>query len=91
MECLMMVRVVSITRKGQATIPKDLRDKFGLKDKALVLEAEEGVLFKPLPTPEADFGSLKRLFEEKTSKELLEEARTPDLAKERRLQRRVKG
>lgn len=85
-----MVRVVSITRKGQATIPKDLRDKFGLKDKALVLETGEGVLFKPLPTPETEFGSLKRLFKGKTSRELLEEVRALDIAREKRLERRTK-
>lgn len=83
-----MVRVVSITKKGQATIPKDLRDKFGLRDKALVLETSEGVLFKPLPTPGMDFGSLKELFKGKTSRGLLEEARAPDFARERRLERR---
>jgi len=88
---MVMVRIVSITKKGQATIPKDLRDKFGLKDKVLVLEASEGVLFKPLPTPETDFGSLKELFEGKTSRRLLEEARAPDMARKRRLQRQVKG
>lgn len=86
-----MVRIVSITKKGQATIPKDFRDKFGLKDKALVLETSEGVLFKPLPTPETDFGSLKEIFRGKTSKEILEETRIHDLAKERKLQRMVKG
>ena len=85
-----MTKVVSITRKGQATIPKNLRDKFGLRDRALVLETREGVLLKPLPTPETDFGSVKEFFKGKTSKELLEEARTPDVSKEKRLQERVK-
>jgi len=80
-----MARIVSITRKGQATIPKEMRDKFGLKAKAVVVETREGILFKPLPTPEEEFGSLKGLFEEKTSREVLEEARAQDLARERRL------
>jgi AbrB family looped-hinge helix DNA binding protein len=91
MEIFVMIRVVSITKKGQATIPKDLRDRFRLKDKALVLETGEGILLKPLPTPEADFGSLRKLFEGKTSRELLEEARAPDVVRERRLQGRVKS
>lgn len=77
-----MVRVVSITKKGQATIPKDLRNKFGLKTKVIVVETKEGILFKPLPTPEEEFGSLRKLFEGKTSKEVLEETRTQDLARE---------
>ena len=74
-----MVKVVSVTKKGQATIPKDLRDKLGVKDKAIVIEMEEGILFKPLPTPEEEFGSLKGLFRGKTSRKVLEEARTEDL------------
>jgi AbrB family looped-hinge helix DNA binding protein len=81
-----MIKVVSITKKGQATIPKELRDKFGLKDKALVLETNEGILLKPLPTPEIEFGSLKELFKGKTSKEILEEARAIDILREERLQ-----
>jgi AbrB family looped-hinge helix DNA binding protein len=84
-----MLKVVSITRKGQATIPKELRDKFGLRDKVLALETSEGVLIKPLPAPESDFGSLKGLFKGKTSRELLEEARAPDEARERKLEGRA--
>ena len=84
-----MVRVVSVTKKGQATIPKDLRDKIGVKDKALVIEMEEGILFKPLPTPEEEFGSLKEFFGGKTSGEVLEEARTEDLAREKKLLERL--
>jgi len=84
-----LVRVVSVTRKGQATIPKDLRDKLGVKDKAIVIEVEEGILFKPLPTPEEEFGSLKGLFGGKTSREVLEEARTEDLAREKKLLERL--
>ena len=46
-----MTQIVSITSKGQATIPKELREKFGMKDKAIVVETEEGILFKPIPSP----------------------------------------
>jgi len=84
-----LIRVVSVTKKGQATIPKDLRDKIGVKDKAIVIEIEEGILFKPLPTPEEEFGSLKELFADKTSREVLEEARTEDLAREKKLLERL--
>jgi len=85
-----LIRVVSVTKKGQATIPKDLRDKFGMKDRIIVVETEEGILFKPLPTPEEEFGSLKDLFAGKASREILEEARAEDLAKEKGLLERLR-
>ncbi len=70
-----MTQIVSITSKGQATIPKELREKFGMKDKAIVVETEEGILFKPLPSPSSERGSLSALLSERTVKELMEEAR----------------
>jgi len=78
-----MTRIASVTKKGQATIPKDLRDKFGVGDKVLVVETEEGILFKPLPRPENDFGSLKELFEGKSAREVLDEARARDRDREK--------
>lgn len=80
-----MTKIVSVTKKGQATIPKDLREKFGVGDRVLVVETEEGILFKPLPRPEDDFGSLRELFEGKTAREILEEARTQDRMREKKL------
>jgi AbrB family looped-hinge helix DNA binding protein len=80
-----MTRLVSVTKKGQATIPKDLREKFGVRDRVLVVETEEGILFKPLPRPEEDFGSLRELFKGKTAREILEEARMQDRIRERKL------
>lgn len=80
-----MTRVVSVTKKGQATIPKDLRERFGVGDRVLVVETEEGILFKPLPRPEDEFGSLKELFEGKTAREILDEARAQDRLREKRL------
>ncbi|MFP3952314.1 MAG: AbrB/MazE/SpoVT family DNA-binding domain-containing protein [Candidatus Bathyarchaeia archaeon] len=77
-----MTRVVSVTKKGQATIPKDLREKFGVGDKVLVVETEEGILFKPLPMPKDEFGSLSDLFKDSTAREVLEEARAQDLMRE---------
>jgi len=84
-----MNKVVSVTRKGQATIPKDLREKFRVGDKVFVVEAKEGILLKPLPRPEEDFGSLKELFEGKNAREILREARAKDRAREKRLLERV--
>ena len=75
-----MSQIVSITSKGQATIPKELREKYGLKDKALVIETSEGILFKPPPSPNQEMGSLKTLLGDKTTKELLEEARKHERA-----------
>jgi bifunctional DNA-binding transcriptional regulator/antitoxin component of YhaV-PrlF toxin-antitoxin module len=60
-----MTQIVSITSKGQATIPKELRKKYGFKNKARVIETPEGILFKPLPSPEEEFGSMKADFNEK--------------------------
>jgi len=80
-----MTRVVSVTKKGQATIPKDLREKFKVGDKVLVVETDEGILFKPLPRPEDEFGSLKDLFEERSAREVLDEARSRDLMREKEL------
>ncbi len=84
-----MVRIVSVTKKGQATIPKDLRDKFGVEGKAIVVETDEGILFKPLPQPEDEFGSLKELFGGRTSREILDEARAEDLIREKKMLERL--
>jgi len=80
-------RVVSVTKKGQATIPKELRKKFKVGDKVLVMETDEGILFKPLPSPEDEYGSLKDLFEGATARELLDEARAHERAKEKQMLR----
>jgi len=85
-----MTRVVSVTKKGQATIPKDLREKFGVGDRVLVVETDEGILFKPLPRPEDEFGSLRELFEGRTAREILDEARAQDRMREKRLLEGVK-
>lgn len=81
----MTATTTSVTKKGQATIPKRLREKFGIKDKVIVIETEEGILLKPLPKPEDDLGSLRKLFKGKTSREILAEARKEDAGREREL------
>lgn len=78
-----MVEVVSVTKKGQATIPKKLRKKYGIKDKVVIEENEKGIILKPLPSPDEDFGSLKSLFKGKTAKELLEESRIEELSNDK--------
>jgi hypothetical protein len=62
-----------------------LREKFGVENRVLVVETDEGILFKPLPRPEDDFGSLKELFNGKTAREILEEARTQDRMREKKM------
>jgi antitoxin PrlF len=79
----MLVEVVTVTKKGQATIPKRLRKKYGIKDKVIVEETERGIVLKPLPSPSDDFGSLKSVFKGKSARELLEEARREEFAKDK--------
>lgn len=78
--------VVSVTKKGQATIPKKLRQKYGIKDKVLLVEEEgKGIVIKPLPSPQEGFGILKPYANGKTARELLEEGRKADYEREKRL------
>jgi AbrB family looped-hinge helix DNA binding protein len=77
--------VVSVTKKGQATIPENLRKKYGIKDKVIMEDGERGIILKPLPSPADDFGSLKTVFKGKTAKELLQEARKEEFAKDKDL------
>ena len=85
-----MIEVVSVTKKGQATIPKRLRDKYGIKDKVIVEESECGVLLKPLPSPSDERGSLKEFFKGKTARQLLDEARKEEFAEDKELERRAR-
>ncbi len=43
-----MENIVKVTRKGQITIPKKIREKYGIKvgDKLIVEAVEEGILFR---------------------------------------------
>ena len=78
--------IVSVTKKGQATIPKKLREKYGITNKALLVEeVGKGIWLKPLPSPQEEFGSLKHLFPGKTAHEIIEEGRKEDYEREKRL------
>ena len=81
----MTVRIVTVTRKGQATIPKALRDKHGVGKKVLVIDVEEGILLKPAPTPSKDKGSLKPTLGKRTAREILAESRSEDHRRDREL------
>lgn len=81
-------KIVSITKKGQATLPAELRRKHGMDRKAVVVDTEEGLLVKPLPNPNEEMGSLKEVFE-KSAEELLTECRAHDTRREERLEELV--
>ncbi len=80
--------VVAVTKKGQATIPKRLRERHGIGRKALVEDTEGGVLLKPLPSPSMEKGSLRSVLKGKSSKEIMEEVRRVESTRERGLSRR---
>lgn len=81
-----MVWRVKVTEKGQATIPKRLRDKYEIEEAVVVEDTGSGVLMRPLPKLSEERGSLRHLFDE-SAEELLESARKEDRERERRLER----
>jgi looped-hinge helix DNA binding domain, AbrB family len=46
-----MEEVIKVSKKGQITIPKELRDKYVVQNKILIVEDEKGLLIKRLPSP----------------------------------------
>jgi antitoxin PrlF len=74
--------VVCVTKKGQATIPKRFRAKYGIKDKVIFEENECGLILKAVPTPNDLFGSFKESAKGKTARQLLAEARREEFAKD---------
>lgn len=77
-----LVDVVGISKKGQVTISKHLRDKYGIKDKVVMAEREQGIMLQPLLTPSDELGSLKEVFKRKTARQLLNEARKEEFAED---------
>jgi len=82
--------VVAVTKKGQATIPKRLREKYGIKNKVIFEENECGIVLKHLPSPSDERGSLKEFFKGKTARQLLEEARREEFAADKELEQRAR-
>ena len=80
--------MVTVTKKGQATIPKKLREKYGIRRKALVVGINEGILLKPVRDPSEERGSLRKLFRGKSSRRLIEEVRREESRREKRLLQR---
>jgi len=81
----MKSQIVAVTKKGQATIPKEMRDKHNVGQRVLALEVEEGILLKPLPKPSQDRGSLKSVLGKKSAREILAEVRVEDARRDREL------
>jgi bifunctional DNA-binding transcriptional regulator/antitoxin component of YhaV-PrlF toxin-antitoxin module len=79
--------IVTVTKKGQATMPVMMRRKHNIGRKVLVIDTEAGVLLKPLPDPQLEKGSLKKLFEGMSSRDLIEEARAQQRRTEERASR----
>jgi AbrB family looped-hinge helix DNA binding protein len=67
-----MKSIVKVTRRGQTTIPVELREKFEIKegDELIVEATEKGILFKPIPKLEdmagidAEFGTPEEIKKE---------------------------
>ena len=76
--------VVTVTKKGQATIPKSMREKHRFGRKVLAVDTRDGVMFKPLPDPAMEKGSLKDAFRGKSSKQIMSEVRKEELLDENR-------
>jgi len=75
--------VVTVTKKGKATIPKSMRERHGIGRKDLVEDTEEGVLLKSLPSPSMERGSLRSVLKGKSSKEIMDEVRRAESTREK--------
>lgn len=66
--------VVRVSQKGQATIPKGLRERFGIETpgEVFVYEAQGRIVIEPVPSPEELHGLHGETHE---SDEILEEVR----------------
>lgn len=59
--------IIKVTSKGQATIPKELRDEFGITTPGRVVmeSTDDGILVEPVPSPEEVAGELRELAAER--------------------------
>ena len=85
-----MNEVVSVTKKGQATIPKKLRIKYHIKDKVFFEENECGLVLKAVPTPDELLGSFKKFAKGRTARQLLDSARKEEFEKENEVMKRAR-
>src|ERR1700730_17416677 len=73
--------VVTVTKKGQATIPKSMRERHRIGRKVLAVDTRQGVMFVPLPDPSMERGSLKETLGNRSSKEIMGEIRKQEESK----------
>jgi bifunctional DNA-binding transcriptional regulator/antitoxin component of YhaV-PrlF toxin-antitoxin module len=74
--------VVTVTKKGQATIPKSMRLKHRIGKKVLAIDTPQGVMFRPIPDPAAERGSLRKAFRGKSAREIMGEVRRAETENE---------
>ena len=58
-----MSRIVQINPRGTLTIPKELREKFGLGTQAILEETGEGLVLRPAATYPVEIYTEERLAE----------------------------
>ena len=83
--------IVTVTKKGQATIPKKMREKHKITRKAIAVDTREGVLLKAASDPLSEKGSLKKFFRGRTSRQIIKEAREEEIKRQKKLERRTAG
>jgi AbrB family looped-hinge helix DNA binding protein len=75
-----MTKEVVVTRKGQTTVPADLRKKYGIGEgtRLLVVDTGEGILFKKAVGTLELIGSGSKYASVKEMKALLDEMRSEE-------------
>jgi antitoxin PrlF len=77
--------VIRVSKKGQATIPKELRERFGIETpgKVLIYEEDGKIVVEPLPSVEEMQGVHAGRYEEGEVLEHLHEMHAEDEERER--------
>ena len=85
--------IVAVTKHGQATIPKELRKRFGIDTpgKVLIHEEEGKIVVEPLPSVEEMQGVHAGRYEKGETLEHLREMRDKDKQLERERDQRLEG
>lgn len=79
-------RIVSVTERGQATIPKKIRERLGIPTPGRVKFVEDEETGEVLVRPVESISEFRGVIEtDESASELLEEARAVDRKRERRL------
>lgn len=81
--------VVRVTSKGQATLPKRLREKVGIRapGRVVVREAHGAIVVEPVPSLDELEGKYRRLLRGTSLNALLRELREAETDRDRRLPR----